>query len=309
MDNRLQRHPRLLSFIFIILTILQKSAGQDFSYNGPKGPDHWGEQYNKCDGKYQSPINIDEALVTNVVLPPIDFVGFDDYPLSAELLNNGHTAKVTMEFKDDAYITGGPLEGTYQFEQLHFHWGSSNNHGSESQINNRSFSMEIHFVLYKNVYLSMDRALNYRDGVTVLAGFFEVSDIPNPKFDELTSLLSDVVEKGRRALFLSPPKLSDYLPSDLIHYYTYNGSLTTPPCNEAVIWIDFAQPIPISTQQLEQFRRIHDQYGETLTENTRPIQPLNGRRVLYNMEEIEFKVIADNPNGHTHVPIRRGYRG
>lgn len=33
---------------------------------------------------------------------------------------------------------------------------------------------------------------------------------------------------------------------DLTKYYRYHGSLTTPGCNEAVVWTVFQQPIRIS---------------------------------------------------------------
>lgn len=34
-------------------------------------------------------------------------------------------------------------------------------------------------------------------------------------------------------------------------YYTYLGSLTTPPCNECVIWIVFVDPIEVSHEQVK----------------------------------------------------------
>lgn len=37
-------------------------------------------------------------------------------------------------------------------------------------------------------------------------------------------------------------------------YWTYGGSLTTPPCYESVTWIVFEQPIQVSEAQLQAFR-------------------------------------------------------
>jgi carbonic anhydrase len=34
------------------------------------------------------------------------------------------------------------------------------------------------------------------------------------------------------------------------HYYTYHGSLTTPPFTECVIWIIFTKPIKVSRNQV-----------------------------------------------------------
>lgn len=34
------------------------------------------------------------------------------------------------------------------------------------------------------------------------------------------------------------------------HYYTYHGSLTTPPYSECVVWIIFTKPVDISRNQV-----------------------------------------------------------
>lgn len=80
-----------------------------------------------------------------------------------------------MNDSETAKISGGPLgENTYVFEQLHFHWGENDTEGSEDRINNHSFAMELHVVFYKKNYGSMNEAVNFPDGLAVLAYFFEV---------------------------------------------------------------------------------------------------------------------------------------
>lgn len=44
--------------------------------------------------------------------------------------------------------------------------------------------------------------------------------------------------------------LTSLMPSNTDVFYTYKGSLTTPPCNEAVTWIIFGTPVPISFRQV-----------------------------------------------------------
>ena len=65
--------------------------------------------------------------------------------------------------------------------------------------------------------------------------------------------------------------LADLLPAGT-GYYTYSGSLTTPPCSEVVTWIVMKQPVTASPAQLQQFEAL-------LRENARPLLPLNGRVV------------------------------
>jgi carbonic anhydrase len=61
------------------------------------------------------------------------------------------------------------------------------------------------------------------------------------------------------------------LPADPT-YFSYTGSLTTPPCTEDVKWHVMRQPIEISYAQLAAFKKLYKM-------NARPVQPLNGRRV------------------------------
>jgi carbonic anhydrase len=60
--------------------------------------------------------------------------------------------------------------------------------------------------------------------------------------------------------------------TDTAAYYTYPGSLTTPPCSENVTWIVLKQVAELSRQQFEAFRRI-------LGNDFRPLQQRSGRVV------------------------------
>ena len=52
--------------------------------------------------------------------------------------------------------------------------------------------------------------------------------------------------------------LSALLPSDTSKFYRYMGSLTTPTCNDAVVWTVFQEKQTVSEAQLAQFRTIKD---------------------------------------------------
>lgn len=61
--------------------------------------------------------------------------------------------------------------------------------------------------------------------------------------------------------------------TDLSRYYTYSGSLTTPPCSETVTWPVLRQQAELSASQFQEFRKV-------LGNDFRPLQARNGRVVL-----------------------------
>ena len=59
-------------------------------------------------------------------------------------------------------------------------------------------------------------------------------------------------------------------------YYTYSGSLTTPPCSEIVTWFVFDTPIEASQDQINRFAPLlHDDF--------RPPNDLNGRKIRHDV--------------------------
>ena len=67
--------------------------------------------------------------------------------------------------------------------------------------------------------------------------------------------------------------VSQLLPADR-DYYRFNGSLTTPPCSEGVWWLVIKEPVSVSRQQVEAFKKV---MGHP---NNRPVQPVNARPIL-----------------------------
>uniref|UniRef100_A0A182WJ26 carbonic anhydrase n=1 Tax=Anopheles minimus TaxID=112268 RepID=A0A182WJ26_9DIPT len=276
-----------------VTSVFRAQSLMDIPLSSPTGPSHWGEQYNSCTGKHQSPININSLDVKKVNLPPLVFQGFDVAPRETNLTNNGHTVVVTMESEVTPTVSGGPLSGVYEYSQLHFHWGDNDTFGSEDMIDNHRFPMELHIVFYKQEYKNARTALNYPDGLTVLAFFYEISPEDNPMYQEFIELLGNVTGSHLSEQFETPPSLKDLIAKDLLHYYTYDGSLTTPPCSEVVTWIDFKEPILLSHAQVQAFRALENEEGHPLTHNFRPVQPLGDRVVLYNTDELIKEVDLD----------------
>ncbi|XP_058795348.1 carbonic anhydrase 2-like isoform X2 [Phymastichus coffea] len=279
----------------------------DFGYNGLHGPEHWAEDYDSCFGKHQSPINIEEHDVRDVELPTLRFDGLE-LARRLYMANNGHTAMLhSTADAGKALMSGGPLNGSYAFEQLHFHWGENDWEGSEDLINNHSFAMELHAVFYKDDYHSMGQALRHPDGLAVIAFFFEFDEDgnANPVFDLLVAGLPKIEKVGTEIELPESLRLERLLnPADgakdrMQNYFTYNGSLTTPPCSEVVTWIDFKDPLYLSHAQLAAFRNISSSEGHKLTHNFRPVQPLSDRLVYHNLPR---RLTGEKPSSDLRAP-------
>jgi carbonic anhydrase len=227
------------------------NAGQSllptrWDYTGAAGPDAWGRmrpEFDKCaSGTRQSPIDIGGGIAVD--LEPIRF---DYRPSAFSVIDNGHTVQVNVEPGNSITITGR----RYELVQFHFH------RPSEERINGRQYDMVAHLV-HKDV-----------DGkvaiVAVLLDRGSAQAIVQSVWNNLPLEKGDEVRAGTRI------DLAQLLPEDR-RYYTYMGSLTTPPCSEGVLWMVMKQPVPISVEQVAIFSRLYPM-------NARPIQQSDGRLI------------------------------
>jgi carbonic anhydrase len=219
-----------------------------WGYSGPGGPDHWGDldpSYTACKtGMRQSPINIEGAKRSD--LPAIQF---DYKPTPLKIIDNGHT--IQINYDPGSSITVGGKQ--YALVQFHFH------KPSEEKIHGRQFDMVIHLV--------------HKDSAGNLAviGLLVKSGKENPTIKSLWNNLPKEVGK-EAAVAGATVNAADLLPA-AHNYYSFAGSLTTPPCSEGVAWMVFATPVEFSAAQIAEF-------GQIYSMNARPTQPINGREIV-----------------------------
>ncbi|KAM7361900.1 carbonic anhydrase 2-like isoform 2-T2 [Cochliomyia hominivorax] len=249
----------------------------------------------ECSGDRQSPIELNslDALISYGI-PSIRFHNFNLTNMElAELVNNGHSADLTIPRTNFASISGGPLEGaTYITESLHFHWGSRNYHGAEHVVDSRRSSMEMHIVHRNSKYLTVDEATRHPDGLAVLGIFYHVDSSADDfvGLKRITDALPDIQEynSSTKVKRLNLLKLFGHINTEI--FYTYEGSLTTPPCSQAVTWIVFPEVIKISQHQIDLFRSLYDSHGNALVNNYRHLQAKGKRQVYLRRDSNEVKV-------------------
>ena len=126
--------------------------------------------------------------------------------------------------------------------------------------------------------LSLSEALKQPDGLAVVGIFHRLCKTGN-SLAQLETVIDAVVEQSEGFATLDNYSPVVHLPSNSSAFYRYNGSLTTPECQEAVVWTVLAKPQTMTEQQLELLRTVHGSNGEEMETNVRPVQPLNGRKV------------------------------
>lgn len=220
--------------------------GGHWSYGGETGPAAWGglkPEFATCgNGTRQSPIDIRGGIA--VELEPVLF----DYRASPfTVLDNGHTVQANVG-AGNSIVVGGRR---FELVQFHFH------RPSEERINGRQYDMSVHLV-HKDA-----------EGRLAVVGLLLERGAPQPVVQRVWNDLP--LEKGYEQPAVQPIDLNALLPPDR-GYYTYMGSLTTPPCNEGVLWMVMRQPVPVSQAQIDIFSRLYPM-------NARPVQAASGRLI------------------------------
>ncbi|XP_017261771.1 carbonic anhydrase 1 [Kryptolebias marmoratus] len=251
-----------------------------WGYAAHNGPDKWAESYPVANGRRQSPIDIVPSDASyDSGLKPLSLRY--DPSTCLDILNNGHSFQVTfVDDTDSSTLRDGPVSGIYRLKQFHFHWGSTDKTGSEHTVDGTSYPAELHLVHWNTKYGSFAEAADKPDGLAVVGVFLTIG-ADNASLQKLTDSFGAIKTKGKQTSFANfdPATL---LP-DCLKYWTYDGSLTTPPLLESVTWIVCKEPISVSSAQMAKFRALlFSAEGEAercMVDNYRPPQPLKGRRV------------------------------
>ncbi|KAJ0013142.1 hypothetical protein NQD34_017476 [Periophthalmus magnuspinnatus] len=240
----------------LLLLALSFVEADDYCYDEPYcDPYAWGDLFHSCHpllDEHHSPIDLDLHMSRDSSLDALTLDGFEEVQGGHwTLQNDGHS--VVLSVGSGMSVSGGGLPAQYHTLQLHFHWGSPSTNGSEHTLDSRRFPMEMHVVNMKSTHPNVSAALDDPTGLAVLGIFIDVVYADNVHFSSISQKLSSVAHKGQEAK-VKPFPLMNLLPRhNLSQYYRYHGSLTTPPCSQAVLWTVYEVPVYISWTQLAQF--------------------------------------------------------
>jgi len=216
-----------------------------WSYDGEMGPERWGKEFPTCaKGKSQSPVDIRGPFVKSRTVVTTDYKEG-----ALKMVNNGHTIQVNVPAGSKLRMDGI----AYELLQFHFH------RPSEEKIDGKPMAMVVHFV-HKSA-----------DGKLAVLGVLLKEGNENPGIKTLWANMP--MDEGPEVT----PEGVSFNPANLLprefDFYSYEGSLTTPPCTEGVRFFILKSTVNVAKEQVAAF---------PFKRNARPVQELNGREITTN---------------------------
>jgi len=209
---------------------------------GPLGPSHW---QGVCSaGTMQAPIDIEHAEKL-----PIPQLHFRYQSVDLDVINDCNRYRILSRFPDNYWLKVG--KAPYFLSELHFRAPG------ENAVNGKRPRMSIQLV-----HLSLESRFL----------IIEIPVVAGKENAAMKTLLEHVPAPGKESK-VGGVKIDpvDFLPEDR-SFYRFPGSLTTPICNEEVMWYVMKNPVEFSEAQITEYMKYYQ-------DTARPLQPLNGRPV------------------------------
>lgn len=289
------------SFALAMLAASVSAAG-DFVYDYNQLGADWGsiEGAEVCGtGTSQSPIDLPtdapildaSSLIDSGVDADWFTVAEENFVITTETISNPdvqvgtHAVKVIYNENNDVLTTTvadwstGETNNWY-LKQFHFHTKS------EHTIDSVQYDLEVHFVHFNTDDDNWTNAL-------VLGVIFDASqDIADPlleQFDWTTNPGAPTIEVLDLQGWLNG--------LDLSSRWNYQGSLTTPPCNEVVNWNVLTTVLPMSQAQLDTYiSTMGDGFignaRETLPLNDRTLNIINSNDIVVGLEDAGYEAAS-----------------
>ena len=174
----------------------------------------------------QSPINIRSSTEDQSLTLEVHYNGVE-----VPVVNNGHSIEVEYEHQAAAPRNYVKYKGTeYTLQQFHFH------QPSEHQINGPpGAAMEVHLV-HKD-----------GNGKYLVVGVLVNKGTANEGFGKILANI------GGHSTVNAIQMIPGTQPTNHLKFYTYMGSLTTPPCTPGVTWVVLKDPITFSAEQIKTY--------------------------------------------------------
>jgi len=242
---------KIMSAVTAALTLMAGNvlaSGGNWGYTGKAAPEHWGSldpAYALCaSGDNQSPIDL-----TNFTEAKLEPIRFNYTGLVTEVAHTGHAIQANYTAGSTIKVNGN----IFTLKQINFHAPS------EHLVNGGQVPVEAHFIHTDN-----------KGSFAIIAVLYTLGN----EHPELKKIWQQMPAKvGIKAGMTSQVRADNLMPGNK-DYYRVNGSLTTPPCTEGVLWMIMKNPVPVGEKQIKKLVQVLKH------PNNRLVQPINARLVL-----------------------------
>uniref|UniRef100_A0A674E4Q6 Carbonic anhydrase Xa n=1 Tax=Salmo trutta TaxID=8032 RepID=A0A674E4Q6_SALTR len=255
-------------------------------------PSFWGlvnSAWNLCSvGKRQSPVNIETShMIFDPFLTPIR-LNTGGRKVGGTMYNTGRHVSLRMDKEHLVNISGGPMTYSHRLEEIRLHFGSEDGQGSEHLLNGQAFSGEVQLIHYNHeLYTNYTEAAKSPNGLVIVSIFMKIAETSNAFLNRMLNrdTITRITYKND-AYLLTGLNIEEIYP-ETSSFITYDGSMTIPPCFETATWILMNKPVYITRMQMHSLRLLSQnqpsQIFLSMSDNVRPVQPLNNRCIRTNI--------------------------
>ena len=236
-------------------------------------------------GKRQSPIDIETGKAQlNPCLKPIKV----KYGAGCckTVVNTGDSFRVDVDDTNTCFTGGALGDGSvFKLVQFHAHWGTAAGaKGSEHTVNGKLYPAELHLVHWNTKYGNVGEALTKPDGLAVIGIFLDIGDEDHPEVEKVIKGFGDIRFRNMTHNYQVEIDPTKFLPDDM-SFWHYEGSLTTPPLFESVLWHVLRTPIAVSKRQLDAMASLRigscqEKDPSCIVNNFRPPVPVGENRAV-----------------------------
>uniref|UniRef100_A0A671NM75 Carbonic anhydrase-related protein 10-like n=2 Tax=Sinocyclocheilus anshuiensis TaxID=1608454 RepID=A0A671NM75_9TELE len=204
------------------------------------------------------------------------------------MYNTGRHVSLRLDKEHLVNISGGPMTYSHRLEEIRLHFGNEDGQGSEHLLNGQAFSGEVQLIHYNHeLYTNYTEAAKSPNGLVVVSIFMKISETSNSFLNRMLNrdTITRITYKND-AYLLSGLNIEEVYP-ETASFITYEGSMTIPPCYETATWILMNKPIYVTKMQMHSMRLLSQnqpsQIFLSMSDNVRPVQPLNNRCIRTNI--------------------------
>ncbi|XP_040924294.1 carbonic anhydrase-related protein 10a isoform X5 [Betta splendens] len=137
------------------------------------------------------------------------------------------------------------------------------------------------------LYTNYTEAVKSPNGLVIVSIFMKIAETSNSFLNRMLNrdTITRITYKND-AYLLTGLNIEEVYP-ETSSFITYDGSMTIPPCFETATWILMNKPVYLTRMQMHSLRLLSQnqppQIFLSMSDNVRPVQPLNNRCIRTNI--------------------------